>query len=453
MHMKMDHLSFSSNGPHTKTTAFKSTLVDQVLSAQAAAAASNVRRSLINVASARTMAVFLERDDAVKILESFSRLEAYMMLECLSALVRQGQGEITLAARLGNDGEVYEAAQSTVNVAGQVRPLLRDGHLFIHFPNERLVVSAEPVGGRGDDSMWIGVRSSIDSAGFFKRWQEFTRQHNYLRGRSFFADGEIIERDNPCTWDSILLSQAAKRMIQTHVQGFLKNRPRLRDLGVKCRRGLILSGPPGTGKTLLGKVLSSILGTSFMWVLPRHIVNQKSFHEMLSIARNVAPTVLFLEDLDLFAEEREGNKSLGLGELMNQLDGAQDNEDIVTIATTNRLDVIEKALRNRPGRFDRVVEIGPMDELCRRDMLTRLLSRASLEANDMAHLVAATEGYTGAQIAEVANTVYILALDGNNGDENNADADVPVLVGRNLIDAAVDEVRIERTGRLGFHVA
>ena len=88
----------------------------------------------------------------------------------------------------------------------------------------------------------------------------------------------------------------------------------------------------------------------------------KSFDDFLSLARFVAPTVVFLEDLDLFAQDRQSKDWPGLGELMGQLDGAIDNEDIVTIATTNRLEVIEKALRNRPGRFDRVLRFDTMDE-------------------------------------------------------------------------------------------
>lgn len=431
----------------------RSALVDDSLSEQAAAAAAQVRRSLIGEVGMRAVAVFLERDDYVKISDIFAPLKASLMLECLPAFVRHGQGQIAFAARIDNDGKIFDVAQSTVTVADQVRLLLRRGDLFVHFPNERVVVSAEPVPFSECERLNISVRSSLDPADFRERWEQFTQQHNYLRGQSFFADGAIIEQGKSYTWDHILLSPAAKRMIQTHVQGFLKNRLRLRDLGVKCRRGLILSGPPGTGKTLLGKVLASTLGTSFMWVLPRHIVNQRSFHDILSIARDVAPTVLFMEDLDLFAEERDGNKWLGLGELMNQLDGAQENEDIVTIATTNRLDVIEKALRNRPGRFDRVVEIGAMDEVCRRTMLAKLLSRAVIDAGDMSHLVASTEGYTGAQIEEVANTVYILAVDGAANEHGHGSDGSPVPVDRHLIDAAMDEVRIERNGRLGFHVA
>jgi ATP-dependent 26S proteasome regulatory subunit len=220
------------------------------------------------------------------------------------------------------------------------------------------------------------------------------------------------------------------------------------------RRGLILAGPPGTGKTLLGKVLADTLNVSFLWVSPRHVRNATSFQEIMSLARFVAPVVVFLEDLDLFAEEREGNKWMGLGELMNQLDGAVDNEDIVTIATTNRLDVIEKALRNRPGRFDRIVEIGALDERCRRELFAKLLSRSSISDGEMAHLISATTDYTGAQIQELANTIYILAVDDEKAAVSGGGSEGGcITVDRQLIDRAVNEFRVERKARLGFHAA
>jgi len=190
-----------------------------------------------------------------------------------------------------------------------------------------------------------------------------------------------------------------------------------------------------------------------------------SFEAILRVARFVAPAVVFLEDLDLFAEERDSNGWTGLGELMNQLDGAVDNEGIVTIATTNRLDVIEKALRNRPGRFDRVVEMEAMDDACRRQMLRRQLRNARLSPVDMDHLVQATEDYTGAQVEELAHTVYILALARENAscrgetvhrfDDPQAEPEAGpnLFVDRHLIDSALGEMHVERKAKLGFHVA
>ncbi|MFA6132797.1 MAG: ATP-binding protein [Phycisphaerae bacterium] len=425
-----------------------SDLVDKDLPREAANAASQLARSLVGVAGQRAISVFLEREDYVKVADMVTELKASLMLECLPAFVRKNHGRIVFAAQFASDGKVSDVEQSTVVVCKESRLILRDGNLYIYLPDERVVVSAEPRYS-GGQRVNMSVRSSLDSIAFRDRWERFTQEHNYLRGRSFFADGKILEQSRPCTWESILLPEVTKSSIQRHVHGFLKNRHRLRELGVKCRRGLILSGPPGTGKTLLGKVLSSTLDASFMWVLPRHITEQKSFADILEIARYVAPTVVFMEDIDLFTEEREGNKWLGLGELMNQLDGAQENDDVVTIATTNRLDVIEKALRNRPGRFDRVIEIGAMDEICRRDMLGKLLHHAEIDESDMEQLVAATDGHTGAQLREVVDTLYILAVEGHNGNEQTSE----VRLTRSLIDTAVDEVRVERKRRLGFHVA
>jgi ATP-dependent 26S proteasome regulatory subunit len=139
---------------------------------------------------------------------------------------------------------------------------------------------------------------------------------------------------------------------------------------------------------------------------------------------------------------------------MNQLDGAVDNEDLITIATTNRLDVIEKALRNRPGRFDRVVEFEAMDKKCRRSLLKRLLTNASVSKADMGYIVQATDEYTGAQLEELSNTLYILAVrDDNAGVEKARSNKAPVALDRSLIDSALAEVHVERKRYMGFHVA
>jgi cell division protease FtsH len=419
---------------------------------EAQAARNQAVASLIESQGQRIMVAFLGRDDYEKVEDTMSMPLAHLMLECLPAMIHERGGQVVWSVRMAYPNQAVNATLHTAKVGGQSRLILHEGHLFIHLPDELVVVSADPVC-RGDVTvMNVGVRSSVDPTLFLEKWTRYAREHNYLRGHAFFADGVTIERNRRYGWDDILLSEQAKQTIRTHVDRFLNNRLRLRALGVKMRRGLILAGPPGTGKTLLGKVLSDTLDVSFLWVSPRHVRSATSFEEIMSLARFVAPVVVFLEDLDLFAEERDGNNSMGLGELMNQLDGAVDNEDIVTIATTNRLEEIEKALRNRPGRFDRIVHIGEMDEPCRRQMLSRLLSKAVVEPGDLDHLVAATASYTGAQIEELANTIFILAVDKTNQPVGE-DAHQPVSVDRGFIETALQEVQVERKARLGFHAA
>jgi len=349
-------------------------LVDADLAPEARRAKRRALLSLIPPDGRRMVAAYLERGDYEKIMNLCNQVEADLLLERLPAFIRRHGGQVVWSIRPGGHGQLLNSTQRTVKIAGKTRRILREGHLFARLPDELVVVSAEPV--PVSRQVMVGVRSDGDPVGFLSRWQEYVRGDNYLRGHAFFADGRVIEREKAYSWDDVLLPERTIRMVRTHVEGFLRHRLRLKGLGVKARRGIILAGPPGTGKTLLGKVLADTLGVSFMWVSPRHIENAASFDTVLSLARFVAPAVVFLEDLDLFAEERDSNRWVGLGELMNQLDGAVEIEDIVTIATTNRLEVIERALRNRPGRFDRVVKLEAMDEECRRTMLARALGRA-----------------------------------------------------------------------------
>ena len=439
-------------------------LVDEELTLAAERASRATAMSLIPQLSRRAAAVFLGDEHYQKITHVRTETVTYLMIDCLRRFIHSRGGQVTLACRIDDRGVVLNPIQTTVRVDGEPRQVLRCGHVFAHFPDGNVVVSVDPCSYSGSSTMALLVRSVASPAKFWCEWEDYARGHNYLRGKAFFADGQPIERIRRYTWEDILLPVGTRKVIQTQVEGFLRDRDELRRLGVKPRRGLILAGPPGTGKTLLGKVLADTLDVSFLWVSPRHVKNASSFEDLLSVARFVAPAVVFLEDLDLFAGDREEGGSAVLGELMNQLDGAVDNEDIVTIATTNRLEVIERALRNRPGRFDRVVSMDVMDPACRRTLFQGSLQKASITDDDMAYLVEVTEDYTGAHAQELANTLFILALDRDRRDstsECDVEADLSdqghdgkmVCVDRALIDTAVEEVNIERKARMGFHVA
>jgi len=427
-------------------------LVDTVLAPEAEAARRSVELALIPAADRRAVAVFLGRDDYEKQETAATPVMASLLMECLPALVRERGGQVVLITQFQGDVMV-NATQMTVTTGGKVRPIVVQGYVFMDLPGERIVVSVGREEEGPDVISRLVVRSSRDAVRFLRQWTAFAREHNYLRGQAFFADGKTLERKRAYTWDDIVLPESVCQAVRLHVEGFLRNVTRLRALGVKARRGLILEGPPGTGKTLLGKVLADTLDCSFIWVTPRHIRPWKpsDFADVLEVARFVAPSVVFLEDLDVFAEERNIRGDICLGELMNQLDGAVDNEAILTIATTNRLEVIEKAIRNRPGRFDRVLHIGDMDDDCRRRLLERILAKAEVSPADMAHLVSTTDGYTGAQIEELANTLYMLAVDGWAAASGDGDGLPPtVVIDRPLIAAALDEFRVERKIRVGF---
>jgi len=443
----------------------KEGLVDSDLTPEARDARNLATMSIVQPDGRRAVATFLGRKDYEKIENRMGGLKADLMLGCLREFARRRGGQLVWSVYFGLHGETVNVVQHTVKIDGTVLQILRAGYVFMHFPDERVVISAEP-GDRSDNpAIFIAVRSSTDSSGFMQEWEHYARRHNHLRGRAFFANGEIVERKRACTWNDILLPKRTKKTIRTQVEGFLQNLARLKGLGVKTRRGIILSGPPGTGKTLLGKVLADTLNVSFLWVSSRHIRHANSFAEILAVARFVAPTILFMEDIDFYAEDRHRKGWAGLGDLLNQLDGCLDNEDLITIATTNRLEAVEPALRSRPGRFDRIVEFGPMDSDCRRQMLRRKLRHADLSDEDIEHLLKATDDYTGAQLEELSNSIYILAVQRDNArpegfcsGENACcvpgDGEMEsVSVDLDLIDSALAEVHVRREGLMGFRPA
>lgn len=244
------------------------------------------------------------------------------------------------------------------------------------------------------------------------RWLHFTREHNVLRGRCVTPSGEIAVPDDAAELREVLVSPEVRSRLDLALRRFSgAMQPRLRRLGVRAHSGLILSGPPGTGKTSLGRELMSRAGCSFLWVTPGDLRSAQAVEETFALARWLAPTIIFLEDLDLVAESRDRvHQSSLLGELMNELDGLGEDVPVLTIATTNRLAVVEEALRNRPGRFDQVIEIGPPDDELRAALLSNRLRGCRIDPRDLAWLSAQLKGATGAEVEEMVNRSITLAL-------------------------------------------
>ena len=124
---------------------------------------------------------------------------------------------------------------------------------------------------------------------------------------------------------------------------------------------------------------------------------------------------------------------------MVQLDGVNENQNIVTIATTNRIEVVESAIRNRPGRFDRVIEFSAMDESCRKQFIEKLLSKTNTSDANQNYLLKETDGFTGAQVEELINTIYIMLLNNDTGEEFSGVSVEELIVDSETIDAALKE--------------
>jgi len=174
-----------------------------------------------------------------------------------------------------------------------------------------------------------------------------------------------------------------------------------------------------TGKTSIGHILcNEAKNHTIIWITPEMITRfMNSIKEFYQLADFVSPCIVMLEDLDLFGVDRDmGGDIHRLGTLMNILDGVNSITNSITIATTNRLESIEKALRNRPGRFDRIIEIPHLDEELRKKMFTDRLKIWKIEETLIDYIVDKTDKWTGAQVQEFVNTINLNFITQGEGD-------------------------------------
>jgi hypothetical protein len=208
----------------------------------------------------------------------------------------------------------------------------------------------------------------------------------------------------------------------------------LRATGQHLKRGLLLHGPPGAGKThTVRYLMSRLTGSTVIVVSGPALV---MIGEATALARRLQPSVVVVEDIDLIAEDRAVVKPASqplLFQLLNEMEGIGSDADVTFILTTNRVEVVERALIDRPGRVDFAVHIPRPDAECRRRLLDLYTSEVTLDLPDPSRLVAATEGVTASFIRELVRRAVLRAT----GEE-------PVRLDEAALQAALEELADER---------
>jgi hypothetical protein len=242
-------------------------------------------------------------------------------------------------------------------------------------------------------------------------------EHNVFRGQVLsFAESEHHGNELvsflprvPLAAGEVVLPDGVLESIEQHVAGIGDLAGDLRAAGQHLKRGLLLYGPPGTGKTHTVRYLTGKLtGTTVILLTGRSI---RFVESAAALARRLQPSMVVLEDVDLIAMDRDfsdGQNPL-LFTLLDAMDGVGADADVTFVLTTNRADILEHALADRPGRVDLAIEIPRPDAACREQLL-RLYTRAVALDGDPSVIVAATEGVTASYIKELVRRGVLAAL-------------------------------------------
>ena len=207
---------------------------------------------------------------------------------------------------------------------------------------------------------------------------------------------------------------------------FLKNPNKYIELGAKIPKGVLLVGPPGTGKTLLARAVAGEAGVPFFTISGSDFmelfvgVGASRVRDLFENAKKSKPCIIFIDEIDAVGRQRGAGMGGGndereqtLNQLLVQMDGFEDNEGIIVMAATNRVDILDPALL-RPGRFDRRVNINIPDIKGREEILKVHARNKPLDEKvDFKTIARITSGFTGAEIENLLNEAAILVAKEN----------------------------------------
>ena len=245
------------------------------------------------------------------------------------------------------------------------------------------------------------------------------------RGIEPSAMREFLVEVPKVTWEDIGGLEQAKQQLREAIEWPL-TRPEVFDrMGIKSPRGVLLYGAPGTGKTLLAKAVASESSANFISIKGPEVMSkwvgesEKAVRELFKKARQVAPTIVFLDELDSIAPMRGMDTGSHVtdsvvNQLLTSIDGLESMEGVVVVGATNRPDIIDQSLL-RPGRFDRLVLIPSPDKDSRLEIFKIHTKNMPLAKDVNLKLLAdITENYSGADIESLCREAAMLSIREND---------------------------------------
>ncbi len=243
------------------------------------------------------------------------------------------------------------------------------------------------------------------------------RMMNFGKSRAQLIDDE----ENTVTFKDVAgLEEEKEELVE--IVDFLKDPQKYTDMGARIPKGLILVGPPGTGKTLLAKAVAGEAGVPFFTISGSDFVEMfvgvgaSRVRDLFAEAKKNAPCIVFIDEIDAVARRRgtglgggHDEREQTLNQMLVEMDGFGENQGIIVMAATNRVDILDPAIM-RPGRFDRKVAVGRPDVRGREEILKVHAKNKPLGDDvDLESIARTTAGFTGADLENLLNEAAIYA--------------------------------------------
>jgi len=224
------------------------------------------------------------------------------------------------------------------------------------------------------------------------------------------------------TWDDVGGLDQLKEELREAIEWPIKYQEAFDYVDIETPKGILLHGPPGTGKTLIAKALAKMTESNFISIKGPELLSkwvgesEKGVREIFRKARQAAPCIIFLDEVDALVPRRGNGSSEShvtesvVSQILTEIDGLEELHNVLIIGATNRLDIVDEALL-RPGRFDRIIEVSFPDYKGRQHIFEIHTKKKPLaEDVNITKLVELTNGFSGAEIGAVTNQAAIIAL-------------------------------------------